>query len=166
MTIGEKIKTLRKEKKLTQQKLANAIGVNVQTVRSYESGKYKPKPEVIHKLAKALNVDPSELYNPFFEVGQLVIQNLPQEALQSAAQSAAQAAAHVMGASINGKRFIPKTEFDDFLELKGVTIENNTITFDGSSYKLTPEQIERLPDMSIEQIKSLIRSLAMMNERK
>ena len=59
--IGENIRSLRKERNLTQQELANLAGINVQTVRSYESGKYKPKREAIQNLAKALHVSPEGL---------------------------------------------------------------------------------------------------------
>ena len=59
--IGENIRSLRKERNLTQQELADKAGINVQTVRSYESGKYKPKREAIQNLAKALHVSPERL---------------------------------------------------------------------------------------------------------
>lgn len=60
-TIGENIRALRKERNLTQQELANMAGINVQTVRSYESGKYKPKREAIQSLARALQATPEYL---------------------------------------------------------------------------------------------------------
>lgn len=39
MTVGERIRTHRKEKGFTQQQLANEIGVSVQRIRKYESDK-------------------------------------------------------------------------------------------------------------------------------
>ncbi|MBR3561931.1 MAG: helix-turn-helix transcriptional regulator [Oscillospiraceae bacterium] len=56
--IGENIRALRKEQGLTQLELAEKAGVNVQTIRSYESGKYKPKREAIQSIAKALRITP------------------------------------------------------------------------------------------------------------
>lgn len=53
--VGNKIRTLRKAKSLTQQELADAAGFNVQTIRSYEAGKYRPKMETLSKLASALD---------------------------------------------------------------------------------------------------------------
>lgn len=54
MTIGEKIKSIRKEKGLSQQELADLMQVNVQTIRSYESDKYKPGIDRLGRLADAL----------------------------------------------------------------------------------------------------------------
>lgn len=49
-SIGDNIRTLRKQNNYTQQELADAIGVNVQTIRSYESGAYEPKYDIRMKL--------------------------------------------------------------------------------------------------------------------
>lgn len=54
-SLGEKIKRKRKENSLTQQELADSIGVNVQTIRSYESGKYRPKTKALHEMARLFN---------------------------------------------------------------------------------------------------------------
>lgn len=56
MSIGENIKKLRKDAKITQKELANRIGVNEVTIRSYEAGKYEPKFDKLNLIAKALNV--------------------------------------------------------------------------------------------------------------
>jgi transcriptional regulator with XRE-family HTH domain len=46
---------------LTQQGLADAAGVSVTAIASYESGKLSPRKTTIYRLAKALNVEPDWL---------------------------------------------------------------------------------------------------------
>lgn len=59
MTIGEKIKRLRKERGLTQEELGNLIGVQKAAINKYETGiVINLKRDVISKLAKALDVNP------------------------------------------------------------------------------------------------------------
>lgn len=56
MTLGDRIKKLRKQTKLSQEALANLIGVNVQNVYRYEKGIITDLPiSRIDKLAQALN---------------------------------------------------------------------------------------------------------------
>jgi len=57
MSIAENIKSLRKEKKLTQKQLAEKTGIAVITIQNYEAGKYEPKNQNLRKLAAVL--DPS-----------------------------------------------------------------------------------------------------------
>lgn len=52
----EEIKAARKEKKMTQTKLALAVGVSVQSVRLWETGGNKPGPENLEKLQEVLGV--------------------------------------------------------------------------------------------------------------
>ncbi|AFU14624.1 hypothetical protein IEC_03100 [Bacillus toyonensis] len=54
--IGERIFELRKEKKLTQEKIGENIGVSKQTVSKYEKGTKIPSRENIEKLADFFNV--------------------------------------------------------------------------------------------------------------
>ena len=53
MTIAENIKTIRKEKGLTQKQLAELIGVSVGAVQQFEYGKIVPKKH----LAETLTTD-------------------------------------------------------------------------------------------------------------
>lgn len=55
MTIGEKIKYLRKCLNITQNNLADRANIHPVSIRKYETNKMKPKPTQIEKLAKALN---------------------------------------------------------------------------------------------------------------
>lgn len=61
MSIGKKIKELRKSKNISQEKLADELGVSQAMVAQYESGKRNPKIETLNRIAKALTVDISSL---------------------------------------------------------------------------------------------------------
>ena len=61
MTIGERVKQARKEKKLTQKELAEQIGVHPANISQFERGKRNPKLENINKIASALGILTSEL---------------------------------------------------------------------------------------------------------
>ena len=53
---GEKVKKLRHEKDLTQQQLAELLGVAVSAISSYESGSRYPSYEVLISLARIFHV--------------------------------------------------------------------------------------------------------------
>ncbi|MBO5206165.1 MAG: helix-turn-helix domain-containing protein [Clostridia bacterium] len=60
--ISEKIKTLRKEKRMTLEALADAVGTSKQTIHRYESGAISNIPrDKIEALARALDTSPAEL---------------------------------------------------------------------------------------------------------
>lgn len=52
---GERLRELRKQKKLTQKQLAALIGVKNSVISFYEMGEHTPSPEVIVRLAAALH---------------------------------------------------------------------------------------------------------------
>ena len=59
--IGENIQILRKKRSLTQETLAELIGVARQTVAKWESGESAPDLETASRLASALDVSLDEL---------------------------------------------------------------------------------------------------------
>lgn len=63
MTVGEKIKELRLERRLSQTKLAAMIGVSQKAVDYWERGVNEPKIGYIIALIKVFDID----YNEFFE---------------------------------------------------------------------------------------------------
>ena len=63
MTIGEKIKELRIEKGLSQQKLANLIGVSQKAVDYWERNINEPKASYIISLVKIFNTSFDEFFN-------------------------------------------------------------------------------------------------------
>ncbi len=56
MNMGEKLYSLRIEKKLTQKQLADRIGLAISAVSSYESGSRYPSFETLIKLARIFHV--------------------------------------------------------------------------------------------------------------
>lgn len=56
MTFGEKLKLLRTGKKLTQQQLADRIGVAKSVVSYYESGNRYPSYDVLVRIARQFHV--------------------------------------------------------------------------------------------------------------
>ena len=61
INIGEKIKMLRKEKKLTQKELAKKIGVTASTVTKYENGQLEPNIEVLNRISNIFRISISAL---------------------------------------------------------------------------------------------------------
>ena len=53
---GDRLRKLRKERKLTQKELASLIGVKNSVISFYEVGDRTPSLEVLVKLSKALHV--------------------------------------------------------------------------------------------------------------
>lgn len=60
--IGEKIKTVRLQKGVSQAALAKCLGVSAAMIYQYEVGKKKPKVETLSKIAGALGVDLKVFY--------------------------------------------------------------------------------------------------------
>ncbi|MBQ8613918.1 MAG: helix-turn-helix transcriptional regulator [Ruminiclostridium sp.] len=56
VNFGERLKTLRKGQKLTQQELANRLGVAKSVVSYYESGDRFPSYDVLIKIARTFHV--------------------------------------------------------------------------------------------------------------
>ena len=63
MNLAEKLKIFRKRADLTQQELADAIGVSIMTVRRWEWGDRTPRLEEIEKIAEALGTTTDYLLN-------------------------------------------------------------------------------------------------------
>lgn len=61
MSIGESIRNLRKKAGFTQKQLAEKVGVNEVTIRSYEAEKYNPKMNTLTKLCVALDCKITDL---------------------------------------------------------------------------------------------------------
>ena len=54
--LGEKLKTYRENKKMTQVEVAEALGIKSATVSKYESGTLEPNIEALKKLAELFEV--------------------------------------------------------------------------------------------------------------
>jgi transcriptional regulator with XRE-family HTH domain len=56
MHYGEKIKTFRKEKNLTQEELGSMVGKKQNQISEWENGSIKPTPEDIINICKVLDI--------------------------------------------------------------------------------------------------------------
>ena len=59
--IGDRLKNLRIRRALTQRELAEMAGLSTNALNRLELDKAEPHMSTLRKLAKALDVDPSEL---------------------------------------------------------------------------------------------------------
>jgi transcriptional regulator with XRE-family HTH domain len=59
--IGDKLKVARTRRLLTQDELAERAGVSQSTIANIERDNAEPQFRTIRKLAKALDIDPTEL---------------------------------------------------------------------------------------------------------
>lgn len=60
--LGRRIRELRKAKKLTQEELAEKVGIGTPNISYFETGKFSPAIETLQKIAEALEVEIYELY--------------------------------------------------------------------------------------------------------
>lgn len=77
--IGKKVNDLRKSKDVSQQSLANYLGISRPAITQIEKGERYLTPEEILKLSEYFNISPNELINPKVktEVIIQVAENLP-----------------------------------------------------------------------------------------
>lgn len=59
---GKRLKQIRLEKGWTQEKIADAIGVNIDTISNIERGIHGPKFDTLEKLASVLGMEVKELF--------------------------------------------------------------------------------------------------------
>ncbi len=62
LSLGRKIKAMRRLKCVTQQELAQSIGISVSQLSGIERGRKYPKSELILKIAETLKVSPYEFF--------------------------------------------------------------------------------------------------------
>jgi transcriptional regulator with XRE-family HTH domain len=60
--IGEKVRLLRKHAGMTQEKLAELVGVSFQQIQKYENGSTKLNTDKLQQVAKALKVPASAFF--------------------------------------------------------------------------------------------------------
>nr|WP_240002118.1 helix-turn-helix domain-containing protein [Photorhabdus bodei] len=56
MPLSERLITLRKQRSLSQQAMADAIGIHANSWKKYETGQAQPSLDVLKKIATSLNV--------------------------------------------------------------------------------------------------------------
>ena len=60
--IGEKLKDLRLRRAMSQRKLAETAGMSQRAIVDLETNRREPRPSTLGKLAQALGVEPSKLF--------------------------------------------------------------------------------------------------------
>ena len=65
--LGENIQTIRKHRKMKQQELADAIGINMQSLSKIERGVNYPTFDTLEKIMDVLGVMPNELLSGEFK---------------------------------------------------------------------------------------------------
>ncbi len=63
LLLGQRIQELRKSKKMTQEYLAEKIGIEPASLSNIERGKYYPTADNITKIIEILDIEPLELFN-------------------------------------------------------------------------------------------------------
>ena len=72
--LGEKLKTYRENKKMTQVEVAEALGIKSATVSKYESGTLEPNIEALKKLSELFEVSIDELLKEdYFDISKINI---------------------------------------------------------------------------------------------
>lgn len=61
LTLGDKIRVIRRARGLTQEQLANKIGIQRIQISWYETGKIHPSINTLEWICKALNIKASDL---------------------------------------------------------------------------------------------------------
>lgn len=77
MSVGKSIRYYREQKDVSQQWLANAIGVSKMTVSNFESDKKYPNVEMVKKICEALGITLGKLmsYKEDIEIAETVFHN-------------------------------------------------------------------------------------------
>lgn len=60
--LGQRIKEIRKKKGMTQEQLAEIVGIGTSNISYIETGKFAPSIENFERIVEALEVEPYELY--------------------------------------------------------------------------------------------------------
>lgn len=61
--LGKQIKEIRKSKKMTQENVAELIGIEVSSLCNIENGKYYPTAENLDKILNILEITPQKLFS-------------------------------------------------------------------------------------------------------
>lgn len=68
MGLGKRIRALRERAGLTQEELAQRLGVTPSAVGNYERDISHPKEEVLYRLFTALSCEPNELFSDYYNI--------------------------------------------------------------------------------------------------
>lgn len=61
LLLGNKIKEIRKHRKMTQEQLAECVGIETSSISNIENGKYYPSAENLNNIIQTLDINPFDL---------------------------------------------------------------------------------------------------------
>ncbi len=140
-TIGERLRRLRKKSGLTQEELADAVGVHENSVSRWENNELTPKTQSIKALAKALGVSEADLLNDSppehsggWELHLKILDHNPLEVMS-------------LIAPVTTQSFIGTTDTGGFIVLGG----DYATWEDDAGFKKIVAQLKKLRDAVIQQ---------------
>lgn len=68
MSFGDRMKEARKLNKMSQQELADILGISVNSIANYERGTSFPKEDYLYKIINILGLDPNYLFQDIIDV--------------------------------------------------------------------------------------------------
>ena len=75
--LGKRIKTIRKHRGLTQEKLSELIGIETGSLSGIESGRFFPSLHILDKMSEVLDVELVELFKfPTIDISQNIDEEL------------------------------------------------------------------------------------------
>ncbi len=60
--LGKRLKEIRKYRKITQEQVAEFVGIETPSISNIENGKYFPTAENLDKILKILDVKPNDIF--------------------------------------------------------------------------------------------------------
>ena len=69
VTIGDRIRRIRKKRRLTQAELAMMSGLSLSAIQGYEQGRYEPKRKSLESIAEVFKIPVDELYDMPTQLG-------------------------------------------------------------------------------------------------
>lgn len=60
--LGKRVRKARKDRKMSQEELADRVGLHYTTISRIERGISNPPVQTVNKIAKALKIDMSDLF--------------------------------------------------------------------------------------------------------
>ena len=111
--IGERLKEIRKMQKLTQEFLADKIGVSFQQIQKYENGKNRISVGRLHELSRILKVP----FDTFTEGFEETPKTLQQHGLSDNSQQGLEGRPQASSDNALNENYIAKKEIDEIVSV-------------------------------------------------
>ena len=131
---GERLKFLRKEKKLTQTELAKMLNTTQGTVGKWENNKLEPNFETLKKISDVLNVQQGYLLGDNFTEEKFCFVEYPDNIEKMSKEELPEVLSNIREQFINNQ-----TIFNNFM-------------YSGYGLKFEGEKLEKMADSMVEQI--------------